>query len=92
MVHGEADKASFKKSVFDVIVKNENVQFYWTLLSQNIESPENSEALLTEIIHLWVTIRGFSMAASWMEEYKKNTKKTTQKSTGLRKAISGSTS
>ena len=92
MVHGEADKASFKKSVLDVIVKNENVQFYWTLLSQDIESPENSEALLTEIIHLWVTIRGFSMAASWMEEYKKNTKKTTQKSTGLRKAISGSTS
>ena len=56
MVHGEADKASFKKSVLDVMVKNENVQFYWTSLSQDIENPENSEALLTEIVHLWVTI------------------------------------
>lgn len=92
MVRGEADKASFKKSVLDVIVKNESVQFYWTLLSQDIENLENSEALLTEIVHLWVTIRGFSMAASWMEEYKINTRKTTQKSTGLRKSISGSTS
>ena len=77
--------------VLDVIVKNENIQFYWTLLSQDIDKPENSELLLTEIIHLWVTIRGFSMAASWLEEYKKNSKKTTQKSTGLRKSISGIT-
>ena len=74
---------SFKKSVLDVIIKNENIQFYWTFLSQDIDKPENSE-LLTEIVHLWVTIRGFSMAASWLEEYK-NSKKTTQKSTGLRK-------
>lgn len=92
MVRGESDKALFKTSVLDVIISNENIQFYWTLLSQDIEKPENSEALLTEIVHLWVTIRGFSMAATWMEEYKKNAKKTTQKSTGLRKSISGSTS
>ena len=29
------------------------------------------------------------MAASWMEEYKKNASKTAEKSTGLRKSISG---
>ena len=92
LMRGESDKALFKTSVLDVIVSNENVQFYRTLLSQDIEKPENSEALLTKIVHLWVTIRAFSMAASWMEEYKKNAKTTTQKSTGLRKSISGSSS
>ena len=43
--------------------------FIGLLLSQDIDKPENSE-LLTEIVNLWVTIRGFSMAASWLEEYK----------------------
>ena len=42
LVHGESDKASLKKSLFNVIVKNENIQFYWTVLSQNIENPDNS--------------------------------------------------
>ena len=91
VIRGDSDKDTFKKSVLDVIVRNKNIQFYWTLLSQDIDKPENSELLLTEIVNLWVTIRGFSMAASWLEEYKKNHKKTTQKSTGLRKSISGTT-
>ena len=69
MVCGESDKASFKKSVLEVIVRNENVQFYWTLLSQDIEKPENSEALLTEIVHFWVTIQGFSMDGGVQEEF-----------------------
>ena len=45
-----------------------------TLLSQDIEEEENSEVLLAEIINLWITIRGFSLSASWMEEYKKQSK------------------
>ena len=91
-VRGDSHKASFKKLVLDVIDKNENIQFYWTLLLQDINKPEDSESLLTEIVHKWVTIRGFSMAASWLKEYKKNANKTTQKSTGLCKSISGGAS
>ena len=70
-------------------MQNEDVQFHWVLLSQDIDDPQNGEALLVEIVKLWVTIRGFSLAASWMEEYKRNMRKTTEKSTGLRKSISG---
>ena len=88
MIRNDNDKAIFKKSVLDRIAGEENVQFYWTLLSQDIEEEENSETLLAEIISLWITIRGFSLAASWMEEYKNNFKKTIQKTTGLRKSIS----
>ena len=76
MIRNDNDKAIFKKSVLNRIAGEENVQFYWTLLSQDIEEEENSEALLAEIISLWITIRGFSLAASWMEEYKNNFKKT----------------
>lgn len=89
VIHTDNDKVTFKKSVLDKITKNDHVQFYWTLLSQEIHNQENSEALLTEVVTLWVTIRGFSLAASWMEAYKKNKQKTTQKATGLRKSISG---
>ena len=48
---------SFKDSVHNKIIKNENVQLYWTLLSQDIERPEESLLLLTDIVTLWVTIR-----------------------------------
>ena len=89
VVLGAYDKATFKDVIIKAIVQNEDVQFRWVLLSQDIDDPHNGEALLVEIVKLWVTIRGFSLAASWMEEYKKNTCKTTEKSTGLRKSISG---
>lgn len=81
VICGDSDKATFQKSVLDVIVKNENVQFYWLLLSQDIDKLEDAEALLVEIVRLWVTIRGFSLAASWLEEYKRSAKKTVQKTT-----------
>ena len=48
------------------------------ILSQDIDDPHNGEALLVEIVKLSVTNRGFSLAASWMEEYKNNTCKTTE--------------
>ena len=64
IICNDNDKATFKKSVLDKIAKEENVQFYWTLLSSDIEKVENSEALLAEIISLWITIRGFSLSPS----------------------------
>ena len=64
------------------------MQFNWLLLSQTIDDVVHAEDLLTEIVNLWVTIRGYSIAASWMAEYKENARKTTEKSTGLRKSIS----
>ena len=65
---------SFKDSVHN---KNENVQFYWTLLSQDIERPDDSLLLLTDIVTLWVTIRGYSIVAAWMEVYKDTEKNQT---------------
>ena len=87
-----SDKEAFKTAVIDKVVQDEDVQFHWALINQDIDKSEDAEVLLIEIVKLWVTIRGFSLAASWMEECKKSNKKNTQKSTGLRKSISGSAS
>ena len=87
-----SSKEKFKTAVIDGVVQDEDVQFYWALVSQDIDNPQDVEVLLTEIVKLWVTVRGFSLAAAWMEEYKKSVKQTTQKSTGLRKSLSGSSS
>ena len=67
-----SSKEKFKTAVIDGVVQDEDVQFYWALVSQDIDNPQDVEVLLTEIVKLWVTVRGFSLAAAWMEEYKKN--------------------
>lgn len=62
------------------ITKNEDIQFYWAILSQDINDPE----LLGEIIKLWITVRGFSITATWMEVYKK---KEYKKQLGLERVL-----
>ena len=62
---------SFKQNVHDKVFENVDVLFLWALLSQDIHGLEDdAESLLKEVISLWVTIRGFAMAASRMEVYK----------------------
>ena len=33
VIHNDNDKVTFKKSVMDKVIENNDVQFYWTLLS-----------------------------------------------------------
>lgn len=75
-------------SLIDTIVKDEDVQFFWAMASQDIDSEEEADELLEEIIHKWVTVRGFAIAASWIEAYKNANEQTTQKATSLRKHLS----
>ena len=60
---------NFITEVKTPISSNEDVQFYWTLLSVE-GGGEATKMLLSMIIDQWVTIRGFSYASAWMEEYK----------------------
>ncbi len=83
--HSEVE---FATNVHDKIFSDEDVQFHWTLLSQNIHDTVSSDALLMEVIKLWVTIRGFSTTGYWMEVYKEKEKTTIKKSKGLRKTMS----
>ena len=52
MLRTQSDKDTFLQNVHDKISLEEDVQFYWTLLSQ--ELLEDTETLLKEIIKLWV--------------------------------------
>ena len=56
------------------------------MLSVDIDGEEQAVKLLKEIIGLWVTIRGFSIAGTWMEQYLHATKGTS-KTKGLRKEL-----
>lgn len=67
---------------------DEDVQFQWAIISANWDR-EEAQTLLPLIIQLWVTIRGFSYASAWMEKHKQTTKKSTQKTKGVRKQLMG---
>ena len=55
------------------------------MLSVDIEDEDSAIQLLKEIIGLWVTMRGFTIAGCWLEHYKQATKAHAQK--GLRKEL-----
>ena len=88
VVKGPSSKEQFKVEIIDKIVNDDDVQWQWTLLSQDIDSEDDSNELLKAVITLWVTIRGFSLCALWMENYKQEVKKGTKKAVGLRKGLS----
>ena len=88
-LQGNAVPVDFKKTV-RAISTNEDVLFFWSMLATEWEESE-SEALLPMIVDLWVTLRGFSFASSWMEKYKLAKKKTLQKSKGVRKQLLATT-
>lgn len=74
------------------VLSNEDVLFFWCMVCSNI-SEEVAGVMLKHIAELWVTIRGFSFAKSYMEIYKQQNKKHLQRSKALRKKLlSGSTS
>ena len=70
-----------KKVMEDVAVLSS-----WSLVARDMERKVGDE-LLKMIVEEWVKIRGFSFAGSWLELYKQRTKKTLQRSKGLRKVL-----
>lgn len=78
---------NIKQLVIKAISEDCDVQFYWTLISQDIDEEEHAIELLLDIADLWVTIRGFSLASTWLEEYKKLKKTKVSKRRGLRKDL-----
>lgn len=82
---------NLKEKIMENILKNEDVMFYWALLSANWDE-EAGHALLPMTADLWVTMRGFSYVSAWMEQHKKISKKNIQKSKGIRKRLCDSSS
>ena len=58
-----------KMEIVRAIISNDDVAFYWSMLCTGAGDEEKDE-LLSQIVDLRVTIRGFSFARSWMEMFK----------------------
>ena len=80
------DVTNLRDRVKESVLQDENVQFHWCMLTTDIED-DKAKVLLTMIIDLFITVRGFSFTKSFMEMYKQATKKSTQKSKALRKTL-----
>ena len=80
---------SRRETVICAVADGENVQFYWTMFSVDIESEEQAVKLLKEI-GLWVTIQGFSIAGTWTEQYIQASKSATSKIRDSGKNLRGS--
>ena len=76
-----------KAEMISSVLLNDDIQFYWSMLSTDIEDEQTGQELLREIVELWLTIRGFSVAREWMEMYRRCSAKTTKKSKPLRKSL-----
>ena len=76
-----------RQFIIDAAAADTDVQFVWARLSPDIKEEEHAIHLLKEIIGLWLTIRGFSIASAWTEQYKRATNTNSQKSKGLRKNL-----
>ena len=66
---------------------NDDILYYWSMLTASWEEGV-ADKILTMIVDLWITFRGFSLESAWVEEFKAHNKKTLQKSKGLRKQLS----
>ena len=73
--------------VFEDVVSNDDVKTSWAVLSTAFGSQSDISLLLSEIASLWVTIRGFAQASSWLEQFKRAKGALTKKRKGLRKTL-----
>ena len=60
------DEEDQRQTITRAVAADEDIQFYWTLLSVDITDEIKATTLLSEMIGLWVTIRGFSIAKAWL--------------------------
>lgn len=83
-----AMKAGFKEKMSLIIRQDEDVLFWWSTLCA-ITDVDNTtaEALLPQIVALYVTIRGFAFAGRWMEAFKQSNNKSLQRSKSLRNKL-----
>ena len=86
--HHLADTTTSRDAVFEALSNSEDIQFYWALVSADIHASDDAYELLQSTVKLWVTIRGYSLTAKWMEQYKRISEDSSRKKKALRKDIS----
>ena len=78
---------SSKEELLRTVESDEDVQFAWSLLTVDLTHSESS-TLSKDVIQLWTTIRGYSIAAQFMEDYfMEDYKQATRQSTKAKKSL-----
>ena len=85
--HLRTQQTSSKELIAEVVA-DDDVQFWWSMISIDIDLEIEQSQLLEEIIEKWITMRGFSMVSSWLEQYKLAKQKNVKRSKSLRKDLS----
>ena len=75
------------KDLVDKACSDVDLRFQWDILAVDITTNADSEHILSEIVTLWLKMRGHSLASELTEQYKKATGKKTQKARALRKTL-----
>lgn len=73
-----------RESIINSVATDDNIQFYWTILSVDIENEIHATEVLQQIIGTWLTVRGFSIAGTWLDKYLHISNQTSAKKKGLR--------
>jgi hypothetical protein len=80
-----------QEKITESIMDASEVQFHWSLASSQMDE-EARELILEQIVRKWITIRGFSFTKSVLEQYKRETKRSTEKAKPLRSTLISTTS
>lgn len=85
-VYGLIKSDNMKGKVISETIDDENLIFLWEVATDMSHGRQSSK-LLQEVVELWYTIRGYSIASKILEQYKKATKTTTKGRKGIRKEL-----
>ncbi len=75
-----------KEDIIDEVIDDLDVQYHWSSIAVELDN-DIAQLLLKEIVQLWLNIRSFSAACSFVERFKQCQEKSTQKPVGLRKGL-----
>ena len=67
-------------TLHDLIIGNEELQFYWSIAAAQFEEKEETFEKITD---LWIIVRGVAYTSRWLEQYKQREQKGLQKSRSL---------
>ena len=77
---------NFEHKVKAEIEKNDDVQFYWCMVSAGW-ADNTAHTTLGLITDRYITVPGFSAASGWLVKHKQAFQKTVQKMKGVRKQL-----
>ena len=56
----------YKATMVTAVATSDEVLFHWCMLTAESED-EDARVVFDMVVDIWITIRGFSFASSWLE-------------------------